>query len=183
MTRASGTVIAKDRSEPSPDAGLASRVVAAFQASSPRSRLAIETRRARRHRLWRVAIRASLPAAAAVLFFSVLLWPPAGQDVAPEAIRPTIVAPIVIEASTDAVKMAKRATNSLGQVIEISVDEVRQGFEAGLEKAGLERAGLERTWNPGSSFLDLLWEPFVGLLEPSEPESAEDADDREIVRF
>lgn len=172
MIRASSSVIANDRCEPELDSGFARRVVASLPKPASKMGVGMETRRARRQRLWRVAVSASLPAAAAVLFFTILVWPSAQTDLAPTGLRPKVVAGEAIERPAKALEKTKRATHSLNQLIEISVDEARQDVEEGLEEA-----------RRPETFVDLLLEPFTGLLDPPEAEAPDKDGDQEIVRF
>jgi len=170
MIRAGGSVIAQDRSEPMLDSGFASRVVASLPKVKTNVGARMETRRGRRQRMWRVAISVSLPAAAAVLFFSVLIWPSSEPDAAPTDLRLKVVAGEVIESPTKALENTRLATQNLNQLIEISADEARQDVKKELEKV-----------REPATFTDLLFEPFTGLLD--EPETETDLDEEEIVRF
>ena len=81
MFRACAELITKDRPEAKLDSGFASRVVAALPrpgVSLPD--LGLRTRRERRRRFWWRVAGAGLPAAAAVLFFTVLVWPTAAPN-------------------------------------------------------------------------------------------------------
>lgn len=177
MLRACGTVINGDESEPVLDSGFASRVVASFQQATPRIGAVLETRRARRQRLWRGAISVSLPAAAAVLFFSILIWPSEQTPVGPRVVAGKAVDASgvgdMVHPTLDAMADTKQAAESLNQLLEIAGSEARQGVEEGLGKVP----------RPAASPLDLLLEPFSGLLEPRPPEATEGDDEPEIVRF
>ncbi|MBN2562208.1 MAG: zf-HC2 domain-containing protein [Phycisphaerae bacterium] len=176
MLRACGTIIRTDRSEPPMPSGFASQVVAMLPKRAPGGGSAVETRRARRQRLWRVAVSASLPAAAAVLFFSILIWPPAETT-------PRLVAGKAVEASgvegvvnptLGAMADTKQAAASLSQLLTIAGDEARRDVEAGLHNV---KAPEITPWE------ELIFGPFTGLLDPPESYSTEDADDKDLVRF
>lgn len=174
MTRACGTVIGEDTSEPVLGSGFASRVVAELQKASPRGLGLEETRRSRRRRYWRVALSASLPAAAAVLFFGVLIWPSPPTGVAPEDVPLKIVLGHVGEAPVKAMENTKRAGYDLKGLIEISLDGARRDVEAGFRNAG----------GPGTTLWDVIFEPFTGLLDDTpESEPGDDPDDTDIIRF
>jgi hypothetical protein len=174
MTRACGTVIGEDTSEPVLGAGFASRVVAQLQKTSPQGTALEGTRRSRRRRFWRVALSASLPATAAVLFFGVLIWPSPPTGAAPEDVPLKMVLGHVGEAPTKAMENTKRAGNDLKDLIGISLDGARRDVEAGYRSVG----------GPGTTLWDVIFEPFTGLLdETHEAEPGDDADDTDIIRF
>ncbi|MEE8386510.1 MAG: zf-HC2 domain-containing protein [Dehalococcoidia bacterium] len=176
MIRASGQVIAKDLSEPVLDSGFASRVVAQLQETGRRGESRLETRRGRRRRLWKMTISAGLPAAAAVLFFSVLIWPGAQTEVSPKLVLgETVTAGVkeVVNPTLAAVADTKQAAANLNQLLQISVGEARQGVEE----------GLERSQRPAPTGWRLLLEPFTGLLDEPESEASAGEDDQDIVRF
>ena len=174
MIRASGTVIAQDRAEPVLDSGFASRVVAELKKAGPDGRSVTETRRARRRRRWRVGISASLPAAAAVLFFSVLVWPSGEPEVGPADLRPRLVLPETIEGPAQALANTKQATRDLNRLGKILVDQARLDVEQGLQEA--KRPEL-------SPWEEIIFGPFTGLLDPPTTKAPEESDGKDIVRF
>ncbi len=176
MIRACGAVIAKDVSEPVLDSGFASRVVAKLQEAGPRGEAKLETRRARRRRLWGVSVSAGLPAAAAMLFFGVLIWPSAETAVSPKLVLGETVTSGVSEAvnpTLDAVADTRQAAEHLNRVLMISVG------EAGQEVA----EGLERAQQLPATGWQILLEPFKGLLEQPPSDGAPSDDDQDVVRF
>ncbi len=180
MTRVCGSVVAEDRSSPVLDSGFASRVVAEMQARGPIQRSVLETRRARRQRLWRVVLNASLPAAAAVLLFSVLIWPTGDSEVSRKmvagssAVRASGVAGVV-SPTLDAVGDTRKAAESLNQLVQIAGDEATRGVGEKLQEVRGESA---------PTLFDVLWkEPFRGWIEPVESVPVEAGEDSDIVRF
>lgn len=182
MSRACETVIATDQTTDSQlDSGFASRVVASLQKSgmitaSP-ALPGLETRRVRRNRLWRVGISAALPAAAAVLFFSILIWPPVQPDETPRIVAGMAVEAIgaerIVQPALGAVVDTKDATNHLNRLITIAGNDARQDVETKLQKA-------KKT---SSSAWDLIFqEPFNGILDGAQAEPSQSAD-KNIVRF
>lgn len=174
MIRVAGDVVAEDRCEPVPSAGFADRVVAALPGLSSGKQAVLPTRRVRRRHNWRRALGAALPAAAAIAFFMVVSWPATETNSrltlvkgkAVEAIR----ASDVVEPTLGMFEDARRATQSVNRMLEISMDEAHRTV----------RRGLDQVKNP--TLLDVFLQPFVGLLEPDAPSSAGAAED-EVVRF
>ena len=186
MLRACTDVVSKDHSEPSLDSGFAMRVVAALPKAAPKGSSRLMTRRERRHRWVRLVAGGALPAAAAVLFFCVLIWPPAEPNVRPTfvlgASRGAVDASgveSVLNPALDAVTDMKRAARSLNQLLRISVDGAREDVQQGLEQ--VEKSGTEPA--PGLPFLEVFLQPFDEMLYPVESEPAGTTGDQEIERF
>ncbi len=187
MFRACGEVIARDRAEPklSPDfaAKLAARVVTTPRHSSATAFRAfpLQTRRALRERFWRLAMSVSLPAAAAMLFLTVLIWPtsdptPAGLVAGYNSSRATDVVGMsnMAEPTADAVAEMVRAANSITQLPGMLVDQAREGVP--------DHAAPQAP-NPEITLLNALLFPFNEALDSNpEPEPAKTGDDG-VVRF
>ncbi len=179
LTRACGSVIARDDDEPTLDAGFAARVVAALQQKTPVRPPALETRRSRRQRLWRIAAGAGLPAAAAVLFFCVLIWPssaPSGTPrlVAGKAVEAAGLAEMV-KPTLSAVADTRQAAESLNQILSIAGDDAARNVERTMQRV---RPSTESVWK---FFFE---EPFSGLLEMPDPPRATTPDQgEELIRF
>jgi len=178
LYRTVGEVVGRDRSEPLLSADFASRVVAEFVANPPRSGstvLNIQTRRALRERFWRLAFSVSVPAAAAMLFLGVLIWPttdvrgPRGL-VAGVSVRATDAAGVndVAAPAMNVVAETVRAAKSFSQMQQILVDEAKPAFVP--------------TVDPEVTLLNALFIPFTEALEPARPVEAKDADEG-IIRF
>lgn len=183
MFRACGEVIAKDRCDHLLDSGFAGRVLASLPKTSPlAARSSLKTRRDTRQRSWRLFISSGVPAAAAILFFSVLVWPvgeepanPAGlvRGVSVEATEATGVQQVA-ESTLDAVAEAQSAARSLDQILRISVDGARQGVDGGAETAAA----------PKLTFTEIFLDPFRDFLQPiEEPSEATSQEKEDLVRF
>lgn len=182
LTRASQNIIARDRCEPQLDSGFASRVVASMPRS--RSSAGIETRSDRRWRWAGLVLAGSIPAAAAAVFFAVLLWPSS-----PEPIQPRLVAGTAVEASgvdelvgptMEVMSRTREAADSLNQLIVLSADGARRGMESEVQ-------GLRNQVQPDPkgdlTIMDVLLSPFDGILNPPPAPASGPEDDRDIVRF
>lgn len=177
MFRACGEVIAKDRPEPMLDSGFASRVVAALPKTDSTTGSGLQTRRSLRQRFWRLAIGSSVPAAAAVLFFAVLIWPSGGPfgEVKPAVYeKPTDAVQGMVAPTLNAVTETQDAVKSLGKLQGILVDEVRHYVDEG--------EGTEND-RPEATILDIFLQPFRDVLQPIEEQDVESPDDEKIIRF
>ncbi len=185
LYRATGDVIARDRTEPRLSDDFAARLLAAIE-TSPRRRpvgpVRLQTRRALRERFWRLAFSVSVPAAAAMLFLGVMIWPTT------EAVRNNgLVAGVSIRA-TDALGMNEvadpavsavaetvRAAGSITEVQRLLVDQARLGVE-----------GRPLVVEPEMTLLRALLLPFSEVLDPSaarESDRNSASTDDDIVRF
>ncbi|MCG8406155.1 MAG: zf-HC2 domain-containing protein [Phycisphaerales bacterium] len=184
MFRACGEVIAKDPPEPRLDSGFASRVVASLPKANSTFGTGLQTRRSLRQRFWRLAIGTSVPAAAAVLFFAVLIWPsggPYGQvlpavyekpaDAVQGVVTPTLNA---FEETQDAVKSLGKLRGILAADVQKNVGDARHYVDEG---EGAENDGPEVT------LLDVLLQPFRDVLQPIEEQDTESPDEEKIIRF
>lgn len=183
MFRACGEVIAKDHCAYELDSGFAGRVLASLPKTSPlAARSSLKTRRDARQRSWRLFVSSSVPAAAAILFFSVLVWPvgeqtgsPAGivRGVSVEATEATGVQQVA-ESTLDAVAEVTSSARSLNQILRISVDGARQDVDNGSEMAAA----------PKLTFTEIFLDPFRDFLQPIEehPE-ATPSEKEDLVRF
>ncbi len=176
MMRVAGNVIAGDRSEPVPPPALADRVVAAIPRFGMGSAATLLTRRGRRRRLWQRVAGASLPAAAAIAFFCVLVWPSASRELRPTLVKGKAVeavgATTMVDSTLGLLEGTRQTADSVNRLLAFSADEARRGMYASLEL--IESQPM--------SFLDIFLEPFSGLLErPAATKPT--ADEQEIVRF
>ncbi len=180
MLRACGDVIAKDDPNPVLPSGFASRVVASLarDASAPVS-AGLPTRRDRQQRYWRLAVSSFLPAAAAVLFLSVLIWPadgPAGPHSLVRGVqKPAELVGENIQPALDVVSQVKADAAVLGEIVGLSVHEVRR-----------DMAATKHAETPMSAFWEIFFElPSRELLAPppATQEGPTPAADNNIVRF
>jgi len=184
MFRACNEVVQKDRPPVQLDSGFASRVVAALPRTHPLAEMsALPTRRDRRRRFWRLVASNAAPAAAAVLFFAVLIWPsgvPEGpngrvEGASATAIDATAVKDVVSPA-LDAFKKTGRAADSFNTLSKIVADEARQGVEKSAENPVVEP-------NPESALLDVFLAPFRDVLHPIKIDGETEPENADIVRF
>ena len=179
MTRACETVIARDRSEPELDAGFASRVVASLPKSSAPRSAAFEAHRIRRRNWWRWGASVGVPAAAAVVFFAILVWPSAERDAGPRLVAGSAVEATgvdgVVDRTLGVVTQTQETAASLNELMKIAGSEARQKAE---QSARPPKA-------PEATALDLiLVEPFKGLLERGDSNgAAPKSNDKGVVRF
>jgi len=176
IIRVAGSVIAGDRSEPSPPRGLADRVVAALPGLNAGSNVALLTRRTRRRKMWRRVFNAGVPAAAAMLFFCVLVWPSGRQDLRPTMVKGKAVeavgATTVVDPTVGVLNQTRRAAESVDRILAVSADKASRDVQATLTQLK----------NRPISFLDMFLEPFSGLLDaPQSPKAG--AEDQEVIRF
>jgi len=183
MLRACGDVIARDTSaEPELDSGFAQRVVAALPRTNASAGLSLETRRARRQRFWRMAAGGSLPAAAAVLFFAVLIWPtqdPVSRQT--EVLGESVVAPAVedmLDPTRDALAETQRSMHTLNKLLELPVQATGDDLRRGLDN--MADAAPEDATDEAISIMDILL-PFDRLIET--PAKSGDSADDGIVRM
>lgn len=178
LSRACGTVIGMDKSEPQIDSGFASRVVAALP--KPATNLPEPASAAPvRLRTWRSVFHVAVPAAAAVLFLSVLIWPP----LHPAESGTKIVAGTAVEAAgveevvgptLGAMADTQQAATSLNQLFTIA------GSEAGRKAAAeLRQADTPET----AAWEEMIFGPIRVLLEAPPPPPPPSTHKREIIRF
>lgn len=177
MMRACSDLISNDDNEPMLDSGFASRVVASLPKRSPQP--VLMTRRDARRRFFRIFAGAGLPAAAALLFLSVLIWPtnptgPHGVVLDANATRskqPENVTPVngLVSPAIDAFNDTRTAIRGMSEAVTASMD------NANLPEA----KGASTTSQP--SLLDAFLSPFKDALTPRPAET--DKPDEEIVRF
>jgi hypothetical protein len=175
MMRVAGHVIARDRSEPALSRDFAQRVVASLPTVGFGKPAGLMTRRVRRLHLWRKVAGAGLPAAAAVLFFCVLVWPTTEKNTRPTLVKAKVVEAVgassFVEPTLDTLEGTRQAAHSVNRALQIGVAEAQRNV----------RRGLEEFKTPASSFLDFLEAPFKGLLDTHRAPT--DADQDGIVRF
>ncbi|HVP12710.1 MAG TPA: anti-sigma factor [Phycisphaerae bacterium] len=176
MIRVAGHVIATDCSEPPLRPDFAQRVVACLPSVGFGKPAGLMTRRVRRQYFWRRAFGASLPAAAAVLFFCVLVWPTAERSSRPTLVKAKVVEAVgassVVEPTLGALEGTRQAADSVNRVFQMGMDEAQRNV----------RRGLEQFKTPAMSFVDIMMEPFNGLLDTGHRAPAQ-GDTDGIVRF
>jgi hypothetical protein len=175
MVRVAGNVIAHDRSEPGPPKGLADRVVASLPNLTAGSKVNLLTRRTRRRKMWQRAFSAGLPAAAAMIFFCVLIWPIDRQDLRPTMVKGKAVEAVgatsVVDSTLGVLNQTRRTAESVDRIIAVSTDTASRSVQATLDQ--LKSRPM--------SFLDIFLEPFSGLLDQPPPKPGQN--EQEIVRF
>ncbi len=184
VLRAGADVISKDSAEPTLQPGFASRVVAAMmeQSRSPVASASVEYHGARRLRWRKYALAGGLPAAAAMVFLAVMIWPSAApQEPATLVAGVSVMDAAGVKDLTDetmaAVSDARQAAQSLNRLLHISADQAGQGVRAGLEQVGRQPKG-----EGAPTLVEILLQPFNHLLLSDEPATTTDSSD-EIVRF
>ncbi len=179
MLRACGDVIAKDTSEPMLSSDFASRITAALPsvATMEPAGTFLQTRRDLRKRFWRRALGGIAPAAAAVLFFGVLVFPtdPNTTRVAGESYEATVKK--AITPTLDAVSETTRAARTLNRLLEIPVDAVAVNNHAEQPTA----ADQAPKANPG--LMEIFLSPFEDMLKSPDESAASNKAKPEIVRF
>lgn len=181
MMRACGDLIARDESEPVLDTGFASRVVASLpKKSAPAPDLM--TRRDVRQRFFRIFAGAGLPAAAAMLFLSVLIWPTSQDGIvldetmkASDVTAPDVTTPVagIVSPTIDTVRDTRETIRGVTDAFTKTVDNVP-------ELQPMEESSAPSTSQP--SLLDAFLSPFKDALTPV-PAASDKESDKEIVRF
>ena len=176
MIRVAGHVIASDRPEPGLKADFASRVVASLPGVGFGKPAGLMTRRVRRRYQWRRVLSSGLPAAAAVLFFCVLIWPATEKNSRPTLVKGKVMevsgAKSVVDPPLGAIEATKQAADSVNRVFQMGIDEAHRNVSQGLDQLKTQKMSL----------LDIFLEPFNGLLDSGRRAPAQ-ADKDEIVRF
>lgn len=179
MLRVCGEVIANDHSEPALEASFADRVAAVLPNTSQGRSIRLVSRTARRRRFWQMAVSACLPAAAAILFFGILVWPTTEfgdrqTQVKGRAVEAT-GAGTLVDSTLGVLQGTQQAAEDVGRVLEVSMDEARRNVHQTLDE-------LQK---PVFSFMDIFLEPFTGLLDAENRSAVKDGtgDEEEIVRF
>ena len=179
MTRACATVIGTDNSEPQLDSGFARRVVAQLPKVGPAPVHVIATRRDRRHLVWRKGLSLALPAAAAVLFFSVLVWPPVHPAVGPKLVAGKAVEAVggeaVVNPTLGAVADTRPAANDLSRLLQMAGN--GEASRAAAEE--LRNAEHQET----AAWEDIIFGSIQSIFErqPQPPPRTDDKGD--VVRF
>jgi len=178
MTRACGTVIGMDRSESQLDSGFASRVVAAMPKPAASTGPVVTLRPVIRARRWRAVLSIAVPAAAAVLFLSVLIWPPLHPEggprlVAGKAVEAAGVAEVV-NPTLGAMADTRQAAASLNQLIEIAGGDAGRKAAAELREAETQEIAV---WE------EVIFGSIRVLLEAKPPPPPPGKNEREVVRF
>ncbi|MFH1420004.1 MAG: zf-HC2 domain-containing protein [Planctomycetota bacterium] len=178
MIRVSGNVIANDDAEPALPMDFANRVVASLPNVGTGSMSGLLTRRARRRRFWRAVAGMSLPVAAALLFFLVLVWPAATGDRRPPAVAgATAVSAVgagdVVESTLNMLEETRQAAEGVNRIVGYSIAEAQENV----------RKQLDKTPKPSVSITDILVDPITGLLDAAVHEASDQAGEQEVVRF
>jgi hypothetical protein len=175
MIRVAGHVIASDHAEPALGSDFAQRVLASLPTVGFGKPAGLMTRRVRRHYLWRRVISMGLPAAAAILFFCVLVWPSAERSSGPKRVAGKSVEVVFprtfVDTTVDALKGTKQAADDFNRLIQIGMDDARSA-----------RRGLQQLKTPAPSILNIMLEPFNGLLDTDRRAPAQSEKDG-VVRF
>jgi anti-sigma factor RsiW len=184
ISRAAAHVLAKDFPEPSLDSGFASRVVAAMAEKRPARTLPIKHRREQSSRWRRFAMVGSLPAAAAVVFLAILIWPSGDKSTrdtkvagAATSVVDAVGVKDIADPTLEAVAGARDAAQSLNQLLQISANEARQSMQDGLREID---SAAPRSEPP--SLMELFFQPFDEVLRPEKPATAKDGE-KKVIRF
>jgi Putative zinc-finger len=171
MMRACGDLISRDESEPILDSGFASRVVASLPKRSAPP--VLMTRRDVRQRFFRIFAGAGLPAAAAMLFLCVLIWPSTSE---PEGIvlpaREEATPVTAVDEFVTPMKDVIRDTNN-------TIQSMTEAVGATVESTDIQLPADATTSQP--SLLDAFLSPFKDAMTP--PPAEDSKADEEIVRF
>ena len=175
VIRAVGHVMAHDHSEPALSRDFARRVVASLPSVGFGRPAGLMTRRSRRQHLWRRVIGASLPAAAAVLFFCVLIWPTTERNARPTLVKAKVVEAVgassVVAPTLDTFEGTRQAAHNVNRALQMGVAEAQRNVRRGLEELNA----------PVSPFMDFFVDPFRVLLDTHRAPT--DVDKDGIVRF
>ncbi|MFQ5502702.1 MAG: anti-sigma factor family protein [Phycisphaerae bacterium] len=191
MVRACGEVVAKDCSEPELESGFAMRVLAALPKTHPIGKpVTLQTRRDQRQRFWRLAIGSSVPAAAALLFFSILIWP-TNESAQPNGLvlgetrEATDITGLeqVAGPTLDAFANTSHGVNSISQLVKLGVGEARRGVDTPSVEIDLDRPR-----DPNQALYDLLLDHLQKFLQPDGEKPVEGSpsgstEEENIVRF
>ena len=186
MLRACGDVIAKDNEVPALDEGFASRVMASLptrELAEPVVATTIEFEQVSATQ--RILKAAWMPALAAMLFLTVLIWPT--TDVDPK--RPTgpgVVAGTSVTATNlgtrqmaepalDSINSTRSALRDVSDVVSLSVEQVGESLQQGLDKKA------PTTEDAAFSVLDILFAPMEMALTPDDQPA--ESKEENIVRF
>lgn len=185
LYRSVGEVITRDRSEPKLAVDFTARVTAAVSKlpRSSQSQIRLHTRRALRERFWRLTKSAAIPAAAAMLFLAVLIWPTneptmPGGLVAGVSVRATEAVGVndVADPALSAVNETVRAASSISRIQAILVEQARQ--------TGGEPKNFAAPPKPEITLLNALLFPFNEAIEPAAPHDGTAAPkDDGVIRF
>jgi len=182
MYRACSEVVEKDDSPVQLDAGFASRVVAALPRTHPLAeKSTLSTRRDRRRRFWQLVASTGAPAAAAVLFFAVVIWPsgapeePNGRVAGATAIDATAVK-TVVNPALDAFQKTGCAVDSFSKISKLVADGARKGVVESAENPVAEP-------DAESALLDVFLAPFRDVLHPVGRDDEAEPEKTDIVRF
>ncbi len=188
MFRACSEVVEKDRPPVQLGSGFASRVITALPKTHPLAEKSLlPTRRDRRRRFWQLVASTAAPAAAAVLFLAVVIWPasapegPNGRVRGATATDATAVKDVVSPA-LDALEQTGRAADSFNTLSKLVVDEARQGVESSVEDSAVKPES-ELVDDPESALLDVFLAPFRDVLHPVETADKAELENTDIVRF
>lgn len=184
ISRAAAHVLAKDFPEPALDSGFASRVVAAMAEKRPVRKSPVLVRREQSSRWRRFAMVGSLPAAAAVVFLAILIWPSEDRSTRDTKVAGAVTSVVdavgvkdIADPTLEAVAGARDAAQSLNQLLQISANEARQSMQDGLREID---STAPRSEPP--SLMELFFQPFDEVLRPEKPATAKDGE-KKVIRF
>ena len=186
MLRACGDVIAKDNEVPALDEGFASRVMASLptrELAEPVVATTIEFEQVSATQ--RILKAAWMPALAAMLFLTVLIWPTTDVD----SKRPTgsgVVAGTSVtaadlgtrqmaEPALDSINSTRSALRDVSDVVSLSVEQVGESLQQGIDKKA------PTTEDATFSVLDILFAPMEMALTPDDQPT--ESKEENIVRF
>ncbi len=186
MLRACGDVIAKDNEVPALDEGFASRVMASLptrELAEPVVATTIEFEQVTATQ--RMLKAAWMPALAAMLFLTVLIWPTTNVDpkrsTGPGVVAGTSVTAAdlgtrqMAEPALDSINSTRLALRDVSDVVSLSVEQVGESLQQGLNDKA------PTTEDSAFSVLDILFAPMEMALTPDDRPAESKEDD--IVRF
>lgn len=184
MMRACEEVIAGDNDAPALDEGFASRVIASLpskQLGEPVVATTIEFEE--RTRFQRVLAASWMPAMAAMLFLSVLIWPKTETEpnrgiVAPGSVVNDFGVKAVADGPINSVEEARDAMRDVRDVVSLTIGDVGKR----LDDDSTEVASVVDDDKP-VSFLDILFAPMDAALTPPDAKSEVQPSDVEVIRF
>lgn len=187
MVRASGGVIASDRSEPQLDAGFTARMAAMVAERSAAKTIhfkKVETRRDRRLRKLRSYAMTSIPGVAAMLFFAILIRPGVESPTTITAVRGVAVEQAgvkgMVEPTLSALNETRQAVQDFNQLCEIAASDAASGATRAIVRSSPTEAPVTTT---APSLLDFFLPTFDEMLRSSVPESEPVAEDPELIRL
>ena len=188
MVRASGGVIASDRSEPQLDAGFTARMAAMVAERAAVTKTIpfkqIETRRDRRWRQLRSFAMTAIPAVAAMLFFAILIRPGDESPAPVTAVRGVTVEQAgvkgMVEPTLSALNETRQAVQDFNRLCEIAATDAANGATRAMDRS----AGADgKVTTTGPSLLDFFLPTFDEIMRPDGVEPEESEADAELIRL